>query len=344
MTVTLVDVAAQAGVSPATVSRVLNANYPVAAGTRERVLRAVSELNYVVNAHARALAVSASDVLGVVVNNVSDPFFGLLASAVQGEASEENLLAVICNTGGSPVEELRYLRLLLRQRARAIVLTGGHQDDPVYLAELAGLIRQATEAGTRVVLCGRPPIQGVPAITLEFDNRRGAQALTQHVLTVGHREIAYITGPDGHTTTRARLQGHRDALVLHGVPADEGLVVSGTFDRESGWEAATVLLRRGRPPTAILAANDNVALGVLAAVRECGLQVPKDLSVAGFDDLPFSIDAYPALTTVRLPLVQAGHRAGRIAIGHERVAPGTVVTIRPELIVRDSVARPPVNH
>lgn len=340
MTVTLADVAAHAGVSPATVSRVLNGNYPVATGTRQRVLDAVRTLNYVVNAHARALAVSTSDVLGVLVNNVSDPFFGLMASAVQAEAAREDLLAVIGNTGGSPVEELRYFRLLLRQRVRAIVLTGGHRDDADYLTELTELVRHAVDSDTRVVFCGRPPVPGAPAITLDFDNRRGAVALTRYVLTVGHRRIGYITGPAGHSTTHARLQGHADALAERGFAMDDDLVITGTFDRESGWEAATRLLSSHNRPTAIIAANDNVALGVLAAAREAGVSVPGELSVAGFDDLPFSMDAYPALTTVRLPLVQAGRRAGRIAVGDEALAPGTVATVRTELIVRDSVAGP----
>jgi LacI family transcriptional regulator len=322
------------------VSRVLNGNYPVATGTRQRVLDAVRTLNYVVNAHARALAVNTSDVLGVLVNNVSDPFFALMAGAVQREAAREDLLAMIGNTGGSPVEELRYIRLLLRQRVRAIVLTGGHRDDADYLAELAELVRHAVASDTRVVFCGRPPVAGCPAITLDFDNRRGAQALTRYVLTVGHRRIGYITGPAGHSTTHARLHGHTDALAERGFSVDEDLVVSGTFDREAGWEAATRLLSAPEPPTAIIAANDTVALGVLAAAREAGIAVPAGLSVAGFDDLPFSMDAYPALTTVRLPLVAAGQRAGRIALGEEPLAPGTVATVRTELIVRDSVSGP----
>lgn len=340
MPVTLADVATRAGVSPATVSRVLNGNYPVAVRTKQRVLDAVRELNYVVNAHARALAASTSDVLGVMVNNVADPFFGLLAGAVQAEAAGEDLLAVIGNTAGSPVEELRYIRLLLRQRARAVVLTGGHRDDPDYLAELAALIEQAVAADTRIVLCGRPPIPGSPAITLDFDNRRGARALTRYVLSLGHRRIGYVTGPAGYSTTKARLAGHTDALADAGLPVEPGLIRRGTFDRESGWSAAAALLAEPDPPTAIIAANDTVALGVLAAAREAGVAVPGELSVAGFDDLPFSLDTAPALTTVRLPLVAAGRRAGRIALGHEPLAPGTVAPVRAELIVRDSVAAP----
>jgi LacI family transcriptional regulator len=125
------------------------------------------------------------------------------------------------------------------------------------------------------------------------------------------------------------------------VPWDENLVVSGSFDRDAGWDAAARLLERRDRPTAIVGANDSVALGVLAAARERGLRVPADLSVAGFDDLPFAADAYSPLTTMRLPLIAAGQRAGRVAVGIDEVEPGTVVTVRPELIVRDSVAAPP---
>lgn len=341
VSVTLAEVAAHAGVSAATVSRVLNSNYPVAASTRQRVLRAVNELKYVVNAHARALAASTSDVLGVVVNDVADPFFGLMAGAVQSEASKEDLLAVICNTAGSPSEELRYIRLLLRQRARAIVLTGGSTNsDREYLHELAALVSQADAAGTRVVTCGRPAMNGSPAIALEFDNRRGAATLTRCVLDLGHRRIGYVTGPTENSTTIARLQGHRAAFEQAGVAFDEDLVVRGSFDREAGLAAAHRLLGRAERPSAIIAANDLIALGLLAGARELGVDVPGELSVAGFDDLPFSIDTVPALSTVRLPLGEAGRRAGRIAIGHEEVDPGSVIRVRSELLVRESLAPP----
>ncbi|WP_377272424.1 LacI family DNA-binding transcriptional regulator [Peterkaempfera sp. SMS 1(5)a] len=340
MAATLADVAARAGVSSATVSRVLNGNYPVAESTRRRVMAAVADLDYVVNAHARALAAATSDVLGVVVNDISDPFFGVMAGAVQGESALDDLLAVICSTAGSPAEELRYIGLLLRQRVRAIVLTGGHQPDSAHFAELQALVRRAVAADTRVVLCGRPALPDTGAVALEFDDFRGAQALTRYLLSMGHRRIACITGPAGSSTTRARLAGHLAALAEAGVAADESLQVPGGFDRTSGFEGAQVLLDRAEQPTAIVAANDLVALGVLAAARERDIDVPGRLSVTGYDDISFAVDAYPALTTVRLPLIEAGRRAGRIAAGREAAAPGAVVSLRPELIVRDSVAAP----
>ncbi|MFF2845655.1 LacI family DNA-binding transcriptional regulator [Streptomyces sp. NPDC058001] len=374
MTVTLADVAARARVSPATVSRVLNGNYPVAAATRERVLRAVDELDYVLNGPASALAAATSDLVGILVNDIADPFFGIMAGAVQseivgpgGRAGGERL-AVVCNTGGSPERELTYLTLLQRQRAAAVVLTGGAVEDPVHAAAMTAKLQRLGDAGTRVVLCGRPPVPGTDAVALAFDNRGGGQRLTEHLLSLGHRRIGYIAGPEERTTTRDRLEGHRAAMAAGAgagakgsagangssgagsagagsagaeiARAAESLVVHGPYDRQSGFDATLELLWRDPGLTAVVAANDTVALGACAALRDQGLRIPQDVSVAGFDDLPFSVDAMPALTTVRLPLFEAGARAGRIAMSRENPPPGGIATVRGELMVRGSTARP----
>ncbi|MFE6775434.1 LacI family DNA-binding transcriptional regulator [Streptomyces sp. NPDC057702] len=389
MTVTLADVAARAGVSAATVSRVLSGNYPVAEATRARVLRAVDDLDYVVNGPASALAAANSDLVGILVNDIADPFFGIMAGAIQSEmgpalplAGNEawgpvggaaaakpgggpagpgtvaEKLAVVCNTNGSPERELTYLTLLQRQRAAAVVLTGSAADGAEHTERLAAKVAKLVSAGTRVVLCGRPPVPG--ALALTFDNRGGARRLTEHLLTLGHRRIGYIAGPVDRTTTRHRLEGHLAALAAHGPPTTpatphappnrpstgEGppLVVHGAYDRASGYDAACELLRREPNITALVAANDTVALGACAALRDLGLSIPRDVSVAGFDDLPFSADAAPALSTVRLPLHEAGARAGRLALGREATPPGGVAMIRAELMIRDSTAPPPATR
>ncbi|MFB7215656.1 LacI family DNA-binding transcriptional regulator [Streptomyces sp. NPDC056255] len=358
MTVTLADVAARARVSPATVSRVLNGNYPVAASTRERVLRAVDDLDYVLNGPASSLAAATSDLVGILVNDIADPFFGIMAGAAQteiggpgdgsGRAGGEKL-AVVCNTGGSPERELTYLTLLQRQRAAAVVLTGGAVEDPAHQAAVSAKLAKLADAGTRVVLCGRPPLPdgGAVVAALAFDNRGGGRRLTEHLLSLGHRRIGYVAGPPERTTTRHRLEGHRDAMRAAGLGDDrtdsheeDRLTVHGPYDRRSGYEATLELLRREPEVTAIVAANDTVALGACAAVRDQGLRIPEDISVAGFDDLPFSVDAVPALTTVRLPLFEAGARAGRLAMGKETPPPGGIATIAAELMVRGSTAPP----
>ncbi|MET9803820.1 LacI family DNA-binding transcriptional regulator [Streptomyces sp. NPDC006368] len=349
MTITLADVAARARVSPATVSRVLNGNYPVAASTRERVLRAVDELDYVLNGPASSLAAATSDLVGILVNDIADPFFGIMAGAAQGAIGEGapgraggEKLAVVCNTGGSPERELTYLTLLQRQRAEAVVLTGGALEDPRHSAAMAARFAKLADAGTRVVLCGRPPVPGDAFVAaLTFDNQGGARRLTEHLLALGHRRIGYVAGPAERTTTRHRLEGHREAMGAAGL--GEGvarLTVHGPYDRRSGYEATLELLRREPELTAVVAANDTVALGACAALRDRGLRIPQDVSVAGFDDLPFSVDAMPALTTVRLPLSEAGARAGRLAVGTETPPPGGMATIGAELMVRASTGRP----
>ncbi|GAA1539496.1 LacI family DNA-binding transcriptional regulator [Streptomyces albidochromogenes] len=354
MTVTLADVAARAQVSPATVSRVLNGNYPVAATTRERVLRAVDDLDYVLNGQASALAAATSDLVGILVNDIADPFFGIMAGAAQsqiggpegagaGRAGGEKL-AIVCNTGGSPERELTYLTLLQRQRAAAVILTGGAIEDPEHSAAVAAKLGKLADGGARVVLCGRPPLEfpgggEAVAAALAFDNRGGARRLTEHLLTLGHRRIAYVAGPVERTTTRHRLEGHRDAMEAAGLGRTVvALTVHGPYDRRSGYDATLELLRREPALTAVVAANDTVALGACAALRELGRSIPDDVSVAGFDDLPFSADAMPALTTVRLPLHEAGARAGRLAMGREAAPAGGIATVPADLVVRGSTA------
>ncbi|MFH8368818.1 LacI family DNA-binding transcriptional regulator [Streptomyces sp. NPDC018031] len=350
MAVTLADVAARARVSAATVSRVLSGNYPVAESTRARVLRAVDELEYVANGPASALAAATSDLVGVLVNDIADPFFGILAGAVQAEMGGDGppgrrgeKLAVICSTGGTPARELTYLTLLQRQRAAAVVITGGAVEDAGHAAAVGARISRLAAAGTRVVLCGRPPVPD--AVTLTFDNRGGARRLTEHLLALGHRRIGYIAGPADRTTTRHRMEGHRAALTARGLdggsgPAADRLTLFGPYDRSAGYDATMELLRRDPGLTAVVAANDTIALGVCAALRDRGRRIPQDVSVAGFDDLPFSADAVPALTTVRLPLHEAGARAGRLALGREPLPPGGVATVRAELMARASTAPP----
>ncbi|WP_322985158.1 LacI family DNA-binding transcriptional regulator [Streptomyces sp. S584] len=352
MTVTLADVAARARVSPATVSRVLNGNYPVASSTRERVLRAVDDLDYVLNGPASSLAAATSDLVGILVNDIADPFFGIMAGAAQseiggpgdgsGRAGGEKL-AVVCNTGGSPERELTYLTLLQRQRAAAVVLTGGALEDPAHQAAMAVKLAKLADAGTRIVFCGRPPLPDTDTVVaaLAFDNRGGARRITEHLIALGHRRIGYVAGPVERTTTRHRLEGHREAMKAAGLYGDEeSVTVHGPYDRRSGYDATLELLRREADMTAVVAANDTVALGACAAVRERGLRIPEDISVAGFDDLPFSVDAVPALTTVRLPLFEAGARAGRLAMGKETPPPGGIATIGAELMERGSTAPP----
>lgn len=352
MAVTLAEVAAHAGVSPATVSRVLNGGHPVAGGTRTRVERAVEELGYIANGPARALAAATSDLVGVLVHDVADSFFGILAGSLQKALAPVGhgggrRLAVVCNTEGSPSAELDYLTLLEGQRAGGVVLTGGAVEEPDHSTALTARISRMALAGTPVVLCGRPALPvpaALPVATVMFDDHGGAFRLAEHLLTLGHRNIAYVAGPSGLSTTRERLAGHTAALRRHDPTLPDAcapLTLHAGFERAAGYDAARELLRRGRPFTAVAAANDTVAVGVAAALGEAGIRIPEDVSVAGFDDLPFSVDTAPALTTVRVPLREAGVLAAQLVTGRRPAPPGRITTLPTELMVRASTGAPP---
>jgi LacI family transcriptional regulator len=337
MPVTLVEVAARAGVSPATVSRVLNGNYPVAESTRQRVQQAVRELDYVVNAHARALLHSTSGIVGAILNDASDPFFAGIARGIQGAAAETSRLSVICNSEGDPEQEFAYLELLRGHRADAVILVGAAPEDEEYLVEATARAKGMRSHGTRLVLCGRPsPGPDAPGDVVAIDNEGGAAAITRHLLGLGHRRIAYITGPAGRTTTTARLAGFRTAMAEAGVEPD--LIVPGDFSRQGGLEAVQRLIAADREFTAVLAANDLAAAGAANALRTAGRRVPDDVSLAGYDDLPTAVDVWPNLTTVHIPLEEIGRMAVELAFG-----PGdtqTVVTVPTALVIRESTTAP----
>ncbi|MFD8493055.1 LacI family DNA-binding transcriptional regulator [Amycolatopsis sp. NPDC059657] len=274
-----------------------------------------------------------SEVIGVVVGDLADPFFAPVVAGVQDQASPAGRLALICATGGDPMGELTHLDQLRRLGAGGVILVGGAVDGPrpELTERLAGLLR----AGIRVVLCGRPPITGLPSVpAVTFDNAGGTTRLVEHLTAAGHRRIGYIMGPPRRSTTTERLAGFRSAAPGH----DPRLVTGGEFTWESGWHAGQMLLRH-KDLTAIVAANDLMAAGALAAARADGRSVPAQLSVAGFDDIECCQDTCPPLTTVHLPLREAGAAAGRLACGLDEPPRGGVIRLDAELVVRDTTGR-----
>lgn len=339
MAVTLSDVAARAGVSPATVSRVLNGNYPVADATRRRVEKAVRELDYVVNAHARALLHATSGLVGVILNDIADPFFGTIARGIQATAAEMRRLVVLCVSSEDPSSEFAFIEVLRRQRAEVVIMVGAAPEDAAYRREMGAHARGLRAQGARLVLCGRPaPNPHTNAALVSFDDLSGARALASHVVSMGHSAVAYVAGPEGRTTGTARRQAFTRGLSEYGVTLDPALVVAGDFSRQSGVDAVRRLLATGSPFTAVCCANDLMALGAMAALREAGLRVPEDVSVTGVDDVPSAQDVTPGLTTVRLPLEEAGRRSLTLAFsGHDF---GSPVVLPTELVVRSSVVAP----
>ncbi|GAA3092000.1 LacI family transcriptional regulator [Kribbella aluminosa] len=347
---TVKDVAVAAGVSATTVSRVLAGNYPVSASTRKRVLRAVQDLDFVINAQARALVGGSTRTVAFIVRDLVGPLFAYIGQGVEQQATAEGRVCLVCTHHGDADRELELIELMREQQAEAVVLVGGGLRTPEHLERMAQIARSLERVGSRLVLCGRPPIgPDAPSTVVEYDNEGGAFAVTNYLISLGHRRIAFVGAAEpNHTTTSARFEGYTRAHRAHGLTVDDSLVVGGTFDRESGYRQTKALLARdtGTEPamTAILGITDMVASGILAALREAGLRVPEDISVAGYDDIPLSADLSPALTTVHIPHEELGRAAVRLALHRDEYALDQHLLLGTHVVIRDSAAPPRENN
>jgi LacI family transcriptional regulator len=312
MNVKLVDVARRAGVSKATASRVINdSTYRVTDDLRHRVLAAAKELHYVPNAHAQALVRASTRIIGVVVHDVSDPYFSEIVRGIQRVAAENGRLVIICNTYRDRERELAYIRLLHAQRVEAIMLAGSGLDDQIFSQRLIVQLGAFSGAGGRVALIGRHHVIGDAVIS---DNVGGARALGQALIALGHRNIGVLSGPALLTTTRDRLDGFRGALAEAGIPLPPTHIVNADFSRDGGYAATVQLIEQAPDVTAIFALNDPMAIGALAALRERQIAVPDDISVAGFDNIAMTQDVTPPLSTVHVPMVEIGVRAMELVL------------------------------
>ena len=330
---TIREVSRMAGVSATTVSRVLNGSAPVSDGTRERVLDAVRELDYHPNAFARGLVTNRSGGIGVTVNDFSSPFFGPILQGIEQVVEEAGMHLMVASGHARADDERQAIEFLRSRRADALILYQEGLDDD----ELIALAR----AEPALVALGR----SVPEIAdrcVDLDNEAGGWLATRHLIENGHRRIAHVSGPLRMHDGRERLIGYRRALTEAGIPFDPALLVEADFMEPGGFEAARRLLSRDlpEPVTAIFAANDESAAGVLAGLRAAGLSVPNDISLVGYDDLPLARYLHPGLTTVRQPLHDMGRAAAHVALAR---LDGNETEVRrrfePQLVVRSS-ARP----
>ncbi|WP_267887787.1 LacI family DNA-binding transcriptional regulator [Streptomyces sp. NBRC 109706] len=337
--------AEHAGVSMATVSRVLADNYPVAPGTRRRVLRAVRELDYVANTHARALRGRRTGSVAFVLNDVRGPSFAQVAHGIEEETARAGLLSLICTTHGDAERELAVVRLMREQGANAVILIGGVVDNAEYRRQMTTIAHALDASGSRLVLCGRPPLApGTPTTVVEYDNEPGAFAITSRLLAEGHRRVLFLGArADGSTTAAGRLAGYRRALTSMGVPASPELVVECPFARAEAQAALRARLARGPDFTAVFAATDEVAAGALGALQDAGLAVPRDVSLVGYDDVAPATDLHPRLTTVHVPYAEMGRTAVTLALGPDGGPPPEPrhALLTTHVVIRDSTAPPP---
>jgi LacI family transcriptional regulator len=339
--VTLQDVADRAAVSLTTASRVVNGGpRPVGRALAERVHKAVADLGYTANLQARAVATGRSTMIGVALRDISDPYFSSIAAGLIEVADAAGLLVCMTSTAAHEEAEREYVALMRAQQARAVVLVGSRSDNLQARAALRAELEAFTRAGGHAACVGQDML-GVD--TVRPENRAGAAALAGALAALGHRRFAVLAGPRPLVTARDRTDGFRDGLRAWSLPLDAARVVHGDLSRDGGYAAMSEILAAGRPlPGCVFAVSDIMAVGALARLRAAGLDVPGDIALAGFDDIPTLRDVYPPLTTVRLPLKQLGETAARLVLGEDAPPRPRVVPVPGEVVLRDSTRpRPP---
>jgi LacI family transcriptional regulator len=335
--VRLADVAELAGVSIATASRVLNGSARlVGEPYRERVVTAARQLRYTPNAPAQAVARGASNTVGLLVHDIADPYFSTIASGVAGVAEQRGLVVVLANTRRDARVEGAYVAMLASQRARALIIAGSRFAGRAENAALAAEVERFTGIGGRVSCIGQDRLG---TSTVVPQNAAGARALGHALFDLGHRRFVVLAGPPELLTARDRLRGFRSGLADRGIPAERVRVVHGAFTRDGGHAAASQLAAERRGETCVFAVNDVMAVGAIAAFREARVNVPGDVSVAGFDDIATLRDLVPPLTTVRLPLEEMGATAAAMALDDRGTRTKRVVTVRGEVVLRESTRR-----
>lgn len=339
---TIADVARLAGVAPITVSRVLNGNGPVNPATRARVLAAIQELDYVPNAIARSLARNSTSTLAYFQSNITNPFNATVLRGIEQVAHEAGFSVFLCDIardteapGGeaanAPWREraVRYFETLVSRRVDGVIVNSEAVEPYCRLLERAGIPYVAVVH----------ELEGLAVDTVVGDNVGGARQLVHHLASLGHRRIAFFNGQLSTSTARERLAGYQAAVAEAGLDDDLALIWPGEYSRRSGYERARALLERPAGVTAVFAANNFIALGVLAALRERGWRCPEDLALVSFDDIELAALIDPFLTVVVERAEEMGARATSLLL--ERIAGATPagprrVVLPVDLIVRRS--------
>lgn len=333
----LVDVAREAGVSIATASRAMSGASGVSPRQAARVRQVAEDLGYVANLHARSLAGGPTSVVGLVVHEIGDPYFSEIASGVLGVAASEGLTVQICHSGRDPEAELTQVRTLIANGVGAIIVAGSGFVDAAQQVRVTGALQRYRDDGGRVAVIGRHHLR---ADTVQPENVEGGRTVTEHLLGLGHRRIGLISGSRELTTIADRLTGVDEALRAAGSALADLPLVEDAFTREGGKQAVAALLDRDPDLTAVIALNDDMAIGALSVLRHRGISVPGDISVTGFDDVAVAGDLSPGLTTIRLPMSEMGGQALRLALAPPAKRPRRRRAAH-ELVVRGSTAAPP---
>ncbi|MER3524875.1 MAG: LacI family transcriptional regulator [Ignavibacteria bacterium] len=334
---TIRDVAREAGVSIATVSRVLNNVGPVDEETRERVRHTARRLKYVPSALGRSLSMKKTDAIGLLLPDLFGEFFSEVLRGSDQTAQQAHYHLVVSSSHNNK-EEIRAALTMMRGRVDGLVIMSPHID--------AETLNENLPHSLPVVLLNCC-VESDKFDSLNIDNYGGAFAMTRHLLEHGHRRVAIIKGTENNIDAAQRLRAYCDAMRQYGGELDERLQASGTFSEASGYDAATTLLELHPRPTAIFASNDSMAIGALSALRDKGVEVPQEIALAGFDDVPIAAYLTPTLTSVKVGIHRLGVRAIETllhAVRNKNAHRKQQVVLPTELSLRESCGCPNATH
>jgi DNA-binding LacI/PurR family transcriptional regulator len=327
------EIAKRANVSTATVSRTLNQSGPVKAATARKVWRAVTELNYYPNSHARTLVSGRSRLIGLIVSDITNPFFPELIRTFEGLAAQKQYDLLLTSTDYDTTRMTACLRRMLERKVDGVAMMTSEMD--------VSLIKELSKRNVPIVFMDVGQM-GPRMSHVSIDYGNGIRQAVDHVVTLGHRSIAFITGPLDLHSARTRRQAFVDRLRHHKLTLDRKMIREGTHTAEGGQKAMAELLRLSKGPTAVVCSNDWTAIGALHAIHAAGLRVPEDVSLVGFDDIPLASYTNPALTTVRMSARDVGATAFKALfslIGEEHIE-GDVYQVATQLVVRGSSGKP----
>lgn len=336
MRVSIKDIARAAGVSHSTVSRALSDSPLVSDQTKARIQRLAQEMGYSPNILARSLVTRQTYTVGVVVTTIADPFVAEVVQGIEATAHDHGYTVILCNSGAEPEREIAAVEMLRSKRVDAVIVTSSRVG-ALYLDHLERI-------DAPIVLINNHNEQsGRYTFTVTVDNRHGGYLVTEHLIQLGHRRISYVTAPADHSSDMDRMTGYHQALIAAGIEPDPAWIVPGNGRASGGERALEALLALNPLPTAVFCYNDMTAIGLIYAARQAGLAVPRDIAVAGFDDIPFASYFYPPLTTIAQPKVEMGQMAMKMAlslmaIGEEdnKKEEFSNIVVRGKLVVRAS--------
>lgn len=326
---TLKEVAKLAGVSTATVSNALNETKYVSEEVKDKINRAIEELNYQPNIVAKSLRVQESRIIGVLISDVANPFFSIVVRGIEEELSKSNYSILLCNTDSSVEKERKYLEVMIGKRVDGLVVSSAGNTGDYF--------RSLDKTGVPIVFLNRCP-EFMNSDVIMTNNIQGAYSATEHLIRHGYCKIAIITGPSSISTGKDRLIGYKRALEDYGVALSDSLVKEGLFTIQSGYDKMKELMEQETKPDAVFISNNSMTLGAYKYLKEAGIRIPDQIAVLGYDDPDWADIVEPPITTVRQPAYQLGVHAANLMLAriNEKQVKREIMYMDTTLIIRRS--------